>query len=80
MLVTPSMSVHATAKPAHGGGEPEEGFQAGERRAQPARSRSTSASTVTSGADSLLFLTNDVRYPDNHCKPVRSFVIDHDLL
>ena len=21
---------------------------------------------------------NDVRYPDNHCKPVESFVIDHD--
>ena len=34
MLVTPSMSVlHGEA--CHGGGEPEEGLQAGERRAQP---------------------------------------------
>ena len=54
-------------------------FQAGERRAQPAKSRSTSASTVTSGAGSLLFLTNDVRYPDNRCNAsVESFVIDRD--
>ena len=72
MEVTPSCSVHHR-EAGHDGGEPQEGLQAGERRAQHSRLHSTRVSTVTLGW--LMALPANDAVANSLCPRVESRVI-----